>query len=353
MLSFGFNPPTAVAGSLWHAHELLFGYGFAVIAGFLLTAIPNWTGRPAVSGTPLAVLATLWLIARGAMAVGGLFNPLLAALLILAFPAALILLIAREIVAGGNWRNLPVVAALGLLLLADAIFWAGVVSETAYHEIALRLAVAVLAALITLIGGRITPAFTRNWLVNQGSSKLPAPMDGLDKVAMALTVIALALWVLAPETGVTGIALFAAAVALVARLSRWQGHRCWREPLVLVLHIGYGWLPVGLALLGWSIFSDDLALSDAQHGLTTGAVGTMTLAVMTRATLGHSGRPLIANPATVAIFALAVLAGLGRLAAGFAPDASFTLMQLSAAAWLAAFALFALVYGPLMLGRKV
>lgn len=351
MLSLGFNLPTAAAGSLWHAHEFLFGYGFAVVTGFLLTAIPNWTGRLPVSGAPLAMLAALWLVARAAMAIGAELDPLVAAILALAFPAAFTLLVAREIFAGGNWRNLPVLAALACLFLADGTFWLGVLTDTAYHEIALRLAVAVLAALITLIGGRVTPSFTRNWLVKQGSTKLPAPMGRLDKAAMAVTVAALALWVLTPEASITGVALFAAAFALAVRLSRWQGHKCWREPLVLILHIGYGWLPLGLALLGCSVFSGELAVSDAQHGLTTGAVGTMTLAVMTRATLGHSNRPLSAGPATVVLYVLIVVAGVVRVAAGFGTESSILLMQMSAVAWMAAFALFVLSYGPLLLAR--
>jgi uncharacterized protein involved in response to NO len=351
MLSLDFSPPTAVPGSLWHAHEFLFGYGFAVIAGFLLTAIPNWTGRLPVSGAPLAMLAALWLVARAAMALGGWLDPLAAAILVLAFPAAFTLLVAREIFAGGNWRNLPILAALACLFLADGAFWLSLVTDAAYHDVALRLAVAVLAALITLVGGRVTPSFTRNWLVKQGSAKLPAPMDNLDKIAMAVTVAALAMWVSAPAAEVTGAALFAAAFALAARLSRWQGQRCWREPLVLILHLGYGWLPLGLALLGWSVFSAELAMSDALHGLTTGAVGTMTLAVMTRATLGHSNRPLSAGPASVAIYAFAILAGIGRVAAGFAPAAALALMQLSAIAWIAAFSLVVIAYGPLLVLR--
>ena len=168
---------------------------------------------------------------------------------------------------------------------------------------------------------------------------------------MVVTVAALISWVVVPQATATSIVLFAAALALGLRLSRWRGLQCWREPLLFVLHIGYGWLPVGLALLGWSIVSVELSMADAQHGLTTGAVGTMTLAMMTRASLGHSDRPLTANFATAAIFALILLAGVGRVLGGFAAENYMTWMEISAAAWIGAFGLFVLSYGPILFGK--
>ena len=348
----GMELPLAAPGPLWHGHEFIFGYAFAVVAGFLFTAIPNWTGRLPVSGAPLALLAGLWLLARLTMMLGGAVDPVISAVGALAFPVVFTLLVAREILASGKIKNLPVLVALSCLVLADVVFQLGTIFDLAYHDIALRLAIAILALLIALIGGRVTPSFTRNWLAKRKATKMPAPMDIWDHIAMAVTAVALICWVVWPQAVGSAMALFAGAFALALRLSRWRGLHCWREPLLLVLHLGYAWLPVGLALLGWSIVSTELAMADAQHALTTGAVGTMTLAMMTRASLGHSDRPLTADGVTVAIFALITIAGMGRLWAGFAFDGYMTLISLSAAAWIGAFALFLVSYSPILFGHR-
>lgn len=334
-------------GASWHAHEMLFGYLGAVIAGFILTAVPNWTGRLPLSGMPLAGLVSLWFIGRLATTFVG--APVGAMLLDLAFPAALAAAIWREVIAGRNWRNAPVAAMLTLFALASATHHGegmGLVAEGT----AVRLALAVAAMLIALIGGRIVPSFTRNWLARAGSEKLPASFGLPDKAALVSTAIALLAWVAMPYAQATGLALSAAGILLAIRLLRWRGLRTLREPIVVVLHLGYAWLAAALLLLGLSILLPDAVPgSSALHALTTGAVGTMTLAVMTRASLGHTGREIRADGWTVAIYACATLGALLRVAAPLVPGFYLSALSAGGGLWSLAFLLFAARYGPILL----
>jgi uncharacterized protein involved in response to NO len=322
----GYAPPGTLPAMFWHAHEMVYGFGMAALAGFLLTAIPNWTGRLPLRGMPLALLAGLWLAGRIALLVPG------AALLDLAFPAVLTAAVARELVAGRNWRNLPMLAALALLFAGNLLFHLGVYAG-------LRLGVATLLMLIALVGGRIVPSFTRNWLAKfRRGARLPAPESGVDRGALFVTLVALAAWVVS----VAPWLLVVAGIALGVRLARWRGLATWREPLLLILHVGYGWLALGLVLLG-------LEAPAALHALAVGAIGTMTLAVMTRATLGHTGRALSADRATCAIYVLVTLAAVLRLAG---PWTGALAISLSGLAWSAAFALFAIHYGRFLAGAQ-
>ena len=324
----GYALRAGVAPMAWHAHEMVFGFALAVVAGFLLTAIPNWTGRLPVRGTPLALLALLWLAGRVAMLVPE------AAFIDLAFTAALIAVVARELVAGRNWRNLPMLGALVLLFAGNVLFHLHV-------HLGIRLGLATLLMLIALVGGRIVPSFTRNWLAKFGrGARLPAPEGHLDRIALLVTLVALGTWVVADVTW----PLAAAGVGLAARLARWSGLSTLREPLLFILHLGYAWLAAGLILLGL-----DLSSTAALHALTVGAVGTMTLAVMTRASLGHSGRALVADRATVAIYALVTLAALLRVLSPLAGAHAVLVTSLGGLAWSAAFATFALHYGRLLI----
>jgi uncharacterized protein involved in response to NO len=327
----------------WHAHEMVFGFGMAAVAGFLLTAIPNWTGRLPIRGAPLAALAALWLAGRLALLVSGSIGPVAAAAIDLAFPAALIAVIARELIAGRNFRNLPMIAALALLFAANAL--------THLHlAIGQRLGIATLLALIALVGGRIVPSFTRNWLVkNRPAVREPAPMGRLDLACLLAIVLGLATWVAAPHVASIPLALAGAAAAI--RLSRWRGLATLREPLLFVLHAGYAWLAFGLAYMGLNGLFDWTPAGAPLHALTVGAIGTMTLAVMTRATLGHTGRPLGADATTIGIYLLVTVAALLRVAAPFSGE-YVVATAAAGVAWSAAFALFVLRYGPLLLRRN-
>jgi uncharacterized protein involved in response to NO len=338
--------PTLLQPLLWHAHEMVFGFGAAVVAGFLLTAIPNWTGRLPLQGTPLAVLVLVWAIGRIAVLLSAYISAPLAAIADLAFPALFLAVVAREIVAGRNWRNLPMLAALALLLAGNLLVHFEALGIADGGALGNRLGIATLLMLIALVGGRIVPSFTRNWLTKQRPEVMPpAPEGGVDRAALAVTALGLALWVFLPDGALSGWALLAAGGALALRLSRWRGLYTAAEPLLLILHMGYAWLALGLLLLGADRVFAFLPAGAALHALTVGAIGTMTLAVMTRASLGHTGRPLAAGTATIAIYVLITLAALLRFVSPFDPAAMEPLLSAAGAAWTAAFALFAIFYG--------
>jgi uncharacterized protein involved in response to NO len=332
----------------WHAHELLFGYLPAVVAGFLLTAVPNWTGRLPIVGPPLAGLFGLWVLGRVVLVLPATLPGWLVALADLAFLAAFALAIGREIVAGRNWRNLPVLGLTLLMLTGNAAFHVeAAATGTAADGYGARLGLGAGVFLIALIGGRIVPSFTRNWLARRPAGHMPASVGRFDHVAMAIAGLALLVWIVAPRAGMTGWLCIAAGVAHVARLARWAGWRTGAEPLVTVLHVGYAFVPIGFLLVGLALLRPDLfPYTVALHAWLAGAIGVMTLAVMTRASLGHTGRPLAATPGIAAVYALAVIAALARLLWGVMP--SDAALHLAALAWVLAFGGFAVIYAPLL-----
>ena len=345
--------PTRFDPVSWHGHAFLFGYLGAVIAGFLLTAVPNWTGRLPVTGWWLGGLVALWAAGRVAVMTSALL-PVWAALAVdLAFPLALGAVILREIVAGRNWRNLVVLGLLAVFTLANLIFHVEAAHGVfAAQGVGLRLGVSSVIGMIALIGGRIVPSFTRNWLVKRGAGPLPAPpMQRLDTAVLLATLAALLLWSAAPEAPVTGVALMGLAALHAVRLARWTGHRTGAEPLVWVLHVAYALIPLGALCLGIAgLWPGLMPVAAAQHVWMAGALGLMTLAVMTRATLGHTGQALTANRATVAIYGALIGSLAARLVAGWAPG---TLgHEVSALLWIAAFAGFAVAYGPALCTKK-
>ena len=348
--SGGLAAPILLPPLAWHVHEMVFGFAAATVAGFLLTAIPNWTGRPPLQGWPLATLVVLWALGRLAVLLSGAVGAPAATVADLAFPAAFVGVAAREIVAGRNWRNLPVVAALALLLAGNLLVHLDALAVADIAGLGNRLGLATLWLLIALVGGRIIPSFTRNWLAQARPAVMPPAAEGLfDRVALVVTAAALAVWAFDPYGVVAAKAAFVAGVALMMRLARWRGLRTWREPLLVVLHLGYGWLAVGLLLLGLNQLFAVLPPTAALHALTVGAIGTMTLAVMTRASLGHIGRKLKAGPATLAIYLLITLAALLRVVSPLAGDLSELLLLLAGTAWSGAFGLFAVCYGRALL----
>jgi uncharacterized protein involved in response to NO len=333
----------------WHAHEMLFGYLGAVICGFLLTAVPNWTARSPLARTGVACLFSVWLLARFAslLAPPAIWSAVLDCLLFVGLAGYLW----REIVASGNRRNIGVAMLISAFALTHALWYWELMSR-GFADLSLRLMLAGLLCLLMVIGGRLVPNFSRNWLKQQGISTLPASSGWLDVSCISITLIALASWLLAPfstltaVSTLTAIGLFAAAVANLIRLARWYGWRTFAEPLVTILHIGYLWLPVGLALLGGEILWPDVFVRGmATHALTAGAVGTMTAAVMTRATLGHSGQALSADRITVAIYGLVWFSALVRVLAVYGGSAILLWYQLAGILWVAGFGLFSYRYG--------
>jgi len=346
--------PSAMPAVIWHVHEMVFGYAAAAVAGFLLTAIPNWTGRLPLQGAPLAVLVALWLIGRLGVLFSAAIGAPLAAVADLAFPTAFLAVVAREIFAGRNWRNLPMLLALSLLLIGNLLVHLEVLNIAETAMLGNRIGLLTLFLLISLVGGRIIPSFTRNWLVkNRAEIAPPAPEPPLAFVVLAITALALAASAARPDATITAWATLIAGMAAALRLWRWRGYATAREPLLFILHIGYFWIVLGLLLLGINGIFDFLPATAALHVLTVGGVGTMTLAVMTRASLGHTGRPLVAGPGTNTIYVLVTFAALLRVLAPLAGDAMLTILDLAGAAWTLAFGLFALLYGAALAQPRV
>ncbi|MDE3175373.1 MAG: NnrS family protein [Pseudomonadota bacterium] len=343
--------PTAFSPVDWHAHEFVLGYGSAVVAGFLLTAIPNWTGRLPVVGGRLAALAGLWLAGRVAISASAEIGRAAAGVVDCAFLFALAAVAGREVLAGNNKRNLKVVGLVVALGLANVAFH----GEAWRNGVALysaRAALAILVMLILVIGGRVAPSFTSTWLAKSGVKARPAPFGRFDVAALAVSAAALVGWVAAPESAVVGALALVAGGLDIARVARWQGVRVWRDPLLFVLHVGALFAALGFVAAGTHALAPvAFPYAAAVHVWAIGAVGMMTMAMMTRATLGHSGRPLVASKVTIAAYCSIVAAVLARLAMALWPAAAAPAMHVAACFWVAGFALFLYAYAPLLTRR--
>lgn len=350
MLSATIAPPTAFAVIDWHVHEQLYGYLPAVIAGFLLTAVPNWTGRLPVTGSRLLVLVVLWIIGRSAVLLSAYLGSTVTAVCDLAFLLGLTFVIGREVIAGRNWKNLKVLILIGLMALGNILFHVEAADlGAAANGNGARLGLAVVIMLIMVVGGRIVPSFTRNWLKRQPSSPpLPTPFDRFDLAALVVAGAALLFWVAMPDRAETAWLCLLAGALQFMRLARWAGPHTGAERLVLILHVGYAFVPLGFVLVGMaSIWPTSLAPNAAVHAWTAGAAGVMTLAVMTRASLGHSGRALVATRGIELSYAFVVVAALLRIASGLAvaPD---LLIDVAAVTWIVGFGLFVFQFAPLL-----
>lgn len=335
----------------WHQHELLFGYAPAALAGFLLTAIPNWTGRPTVAAPILGGLLSLWIIGRICMALSGQIDSLVAAALDCGFLLALALVVLRELLLSGNRRNLVVALAVFLLASANITFHAGYLSGSFDPGYGSRAGLSLFILLIALVGGRIVPNFTRNWLQSKKIKNLPATFGLLDKVALAALIIGMALWVVLPEAWFSALGLVLCGVLHLMRLARWKGGLVLSEPLLAVLHLGYLWLALGLILLGATGLAPGMTIA-AHHAIAVGAIGTMTLGVMSRAILGHSGHPLVSNLVTNTVFLFITLAAVLRVLAPQIPTHYQTLIVAAGLFWCGAFSLFLVRFLPLCSSHK-
>lgn len=332
----------------WHIHELLFGYLSAIVTGFLLTAIPNWTGRVPVRGAPLLGLILLWMAGRAAVFSSAQIGWLAAAFIDCVYLAVVGVVAAREILAARRSRSQFIV-----LLPVSGLLAANILFHTEAHlfglsDVGRRLGLAAAILMISLIGGRIIPSFTRNWLLREDERRLPVSFNRLDAVAIAVSVFALGCWTIFPEFAATGVAMAMAAVLQGTRLARWAGDRVTRNPLLLVLHLGYAFVPVGFALAALGTMAPALVSpAAATHAFGAGAIGTMTLAVMIRATLGHTGHELRVGVTGAALFAAVILAALLRIMATFFPVET-ALILVSAALWAVAFLGFAFLFGAML-----
>lgn len=340
----------AVPVHQWHAHEMIFGYALAAVAGFFLTAVPNWTGRQPVRGSALAVLFVLWLVARVASWSSAWIPPVLVALPELAFLAMLSALVGQALLSGWSKRNfvfLPVLGALftGALLYhldtagwLDGALWPG-------HMLALD----ALLLLITVVGGRIVPAFTTNALRRGGDENLPRQMGRRDVVMIALVGAMAVADQVDPGGSVAGWIALAAGAAGAFRMIGWRTGAILHAPILWILHLGYGWLVFGLLLKGMALVAGWVPEIVALHALTVGAVGSMTLGVMTRAALGHTGRTLAVSRPIAVSYAMVSLAAVVRVAGPFLPDRIYDGAMLgSGLLWIAAFLIFAVGYWPVL-----
>lgn len=336
----------------WHAHEMLAGFVGAAVIGFLLTAVPNWTGRRGYAGAPLAALAGLFVAARLVLLPGSPMPVEVAApLALLPLPAAL-LLVAPALVQAGKARLWgPPLLVLGLwagdlLMLGEATGW----WEDGWARGQLLLADMALL-LVGLIGGRIIPSFTLNALRKTARPAEPRPIPGVDAGALAALALVAVVDLAAPGGALAGWVALVAAALVALRLSRWHGLRVLGQPILWVLHLGYAFVPLALATKAAFLLLDAPWAVHWLHLQGAGALALTILAVMSRATLGHTGRVLEAAPATVAAYALLALAAPLRafgpaLLPGLAP------LVLAGACWVAAFGLFLWVYGPMLLGPR-
>ena len=337
----GWLPYAYLQGSLWHGHEMLFGYTIAVIAGFLLTAVRNWTGRPTPEGAPLMALTALWVAGRVLV-----LTPFgaAAAAVNAAFPVALAAAIGIPLAQAANTRNYFFV---GLLLLLSALVLALHLALLGAIEVppqlGLRLALDIVLFIMAVMGGRVIPMFTNNGVPGAGATRHSL----LEKLALGSILLLFLADALQPQPVIVGAIALIAATAHGARLSLWRSWRTLSTPLVWILHAGYAWIVVHLLLRGLSgmEWAPDLL---ATHALTVGAIGGLTLGMMTRTARGHTGRALKADSFEVAMFALVQIAAAVRVFAGMVPSAYLASVQLSGLLWAAAYGLYSVRYWPVL-----
>ncbi len=334
----------------WHAHEMLFGFASAVLAGFLLTAVPNWTGRLPVSGWPLGGLFALWCAGRIALLASDMLGVAVAAAVDALFLPALLVICTREVVAGRKWKDLKVLGGLLALSLANALYHVAAI-DGEHSYMAIRLAVSAYVVLVMIVGGRILPSFTRNWLNKVGRTDLPVPYNRFDMTAILVGTAALGVWAVRPDHPATAFVGLAAAALHCIRLHRWRGWTTAREPILVILHIAYLFVPLGLFSIALSALGY-LEERSVLHLLSVGAIACMMLAVMTRASLGHTGRALIASKLTVASYAALILCALVRPLAELLPDMAPALYAASGLLWIAAFGLYGLEYAPILARKR-
>lgn len=348
------TPLSSLPPQFWHAHEMIYGFVVAAITGFLLTAVPSWTGSRGFGGRPLIVLSVLWVAGRLAFAAGAFLPTGLIALIELSLLPALIALLIPPLLRAHN-RNTPLLAVLALLWLLDAAFLSGLNhADIPLARSALRLSIDLVLLLVTVIGGRIVPAFTSSALRRAGKNVDVVARPWLDRLLIALMVAVVLVDAMRPDSRTSGWLAAIAAIAHAVRLAGWRGLRTGREPIVWALHLAYAWLPVGFMLKAlWQLEAVAWAMY-WMHAFTMGVFGSMILAVMTRAALGHTGRPLVVSRPIALAYVLLAAAAAFRI---FAPDTQLfhypTTVVVAGALWSAAFALYLIVYAPILTRPRV
>ncbi|MEX2150874.1 MAG: NnrS family protein [Steroidobacteraceae bacterium] len=354
IVSTGLLPLPGQPALLWHGHEMLYGFVGAAIAGFLLTAVPSWTGARGFAGAPLVLLALVWLAGRLAFATAAILPLTVVAVCELAFIPALACLVAPPLLRARN-RNTPLLFVLLAVWLSDVVFMVALVrGDGLLARSALLVAIDIVLLLITVIGGRIVPAFTSSALRGRGMAADLRTNRWTDGVAIGAMLAIVIVDIFAPWQRAAGIVAALAAIAHLWRLAGWRSLRTLGEPLVWSLHLAYVWMPVGLALKAIFMLTGSVWTTHWLHALTVGAAASMVVAVMTRAALGHTGRPLLAARSIAVAYLLLSLAAVVRV---FLPpfaviDYRWTVF-IAGALWLAAFALFLIKYTPILMHPRI
>ena len=346
------RPTAYLDATSWHAHEMVFGFAVAVIAGFLLTAVGNWTHRETAVGAPLLALAALWLGGRVAMIFGGSLPHVVTAMTDLTFLPALIIVLARPLLAAKNRRNFVLLAVLGALFVANVVVHLdalGIVATGSARR-ACVVAVDIVVLVILIIAGRVVPMFTRNATGVTSIRSIPS----LDVLAVAGMAVLTILDGIVPESLGAAVASIAAGLLAAMRTIHWGARHSARQPLLWILHVGYAWVPLGLLLRGFARVDLAVPASLATHALTVGAIGSLTLGMMARVSLGHTGRPLVAAKPIAWAFVAVTAAAVARVVVPvFAPGWYFKALWVAAALWTAAFSTYLVVYTPILSSPRV
>jgi uncharacterized protein involved in response to NO len=350
---FGLSLPSRWPPTLWHAHEMVFGFVGMGIAGFLLTAVPNWTGQRGFSGAPLASLVVLWLLGRALIATSAAWPEVLVAVVDVGFLVLLGVLVAPPLLRSTN-RNTPLLVVLALFAACNAAtHWALAHADPGLGQHAILIAIDIALLLVTIIGGRIIPTFTANALRAANSPVRLLTWTGVGPATITVMVLVTLCDVFWSDTMLAGVLAAAAAVLQAIRLAQWRGLATLRSPILWVLHLGYAWLPLGFALKATALLWGPAASAFWLHALTVGVLATMLLAVMTRASLGHTGRPLVVEPVIVLAYGLLLAApvvrvfGLSLLGLAYP-----TVILVSATCWTLAFGIFLFVYAPILYSAR-
>lgn len=335
----------------WHIHEMLFGFSATVVVGFLLTAVQNWTGVRSINGRGLMLLLAIWLCARVAMFLPGVLSPwLIAALDLLFLPIAMISL-AHNIISVKLWRNLLFIPILLLMTVANATMHYGVLfNQPALIPQASTSMVLLVTLVMCIMGGRVFPMFTANGTKTPRTPSLP----WLEKLSIVSTIIAVVLsfQILPVAQGIVATVFIVSGVANALRAVRWKIWVAFKTPLVWSLHLSYWAISLGLILFGVSIISPLVTQSQAIHALTVGGMGVMILSMISRVSLGHTGRTIAIGKIMTAALIAIVFAFIVRVFGGYFTHNIVSIITLSSALWVAAYSCFVVLYLPILIKPK-
>jgi uncharacterized protein involved in response to NO len=346
---YGFEFPGSVASSLWHGHEMLFGFAVAAVAGFLLTVVPAWTGTAPLAGHRLFWVVLVWLAGRVANGSGQFLSAGTVAAIDLSFLPLLMGIVIFPILASGQKRNFLVVGLLAVMVAANLMFHAesvGLTDETASSG--LKLMVYALVMMIVIIAGRIVPLFTTNAMKSRGLDLQAETPAGVQKLVLISVPIAAIADIAGAPTTITGLLALAAGAALLLRMARWHSFKTLGQPILWVIHLGHAWLPIAFLCKAAADLGGLLPSDAALHAFTGGAIATSIIAVMSRASLGHTGREILA-PSMVAAGYICIAGAAALRVFGTAWGAIYTESLIaSSVLWTLGFALFSICYAPIL-----